>query len=112
MRGHVLNAEARARGKCCLVPVSTRVAGLGRADDLRAGAKPVVIDPLRDPVAVRVKQPADMGEAVPLRGILQMQDREVVVEDVGAVAIGERAIEVGPAVAQGRAQRAEDGGAD
>src|SRR3546814_20987706 len=59
---------------------------------------------LRNAVAVGVEQRADMGEAVPLRGVLQTQQHRIVADHIGQLRVfpGERQIEVRQAVALGR----------
>ena len=55
--------------------------GLGavrRPDHVLAGLKAVVVDRLGPAVGVGVEELPDMGEAVPLRRVLQMHDDEVV----------------------------------
>ena len=53
-----------------------------RAHDMLVGAKAVVVDHLRLAVAIDIEHLSDMGEAVPLRRILQRQHHHVVADDV------------------------------
>ena len=77
------------------------VAIIHRADDVLAGAVAVVEDDLGLAVAIGVEQLPDMGEAVPLRRILQRHLDDVVadhVENCGS-SRAERVGDVGHAVA-------------
>jgi hypothetical protein len=76
---HVLDAE--------LVGVAEMAAavsaGVGlRADHVGARLETVVVERLGHTVAVGVEEAADMGERVPLRGVLQRQDHAIIARDV------------------------------
>ena len=77
------------------------VAVVDRPDDVLAGAEAVVEDDLGLAVAVGVEQLADMGEAVPLRRVLQGHLDDVVADHVDQLRVlaGERVGDVGHAVA-------------
>ena len=106
--GHVLDAErARAAGGLRRHDVDrARTGRLARPDDIDARAIAVVVDRLRHPVAVGVEQLADVREAVPLRGVLRVEDDRVVADDVGGVRIVHReaVVEVRAPVPHRRAQ--------
>ena len=72
---HVLHAEVVREGEV-LAAVPRRV-GL-RSDEVDAGAVPVVVDGLLDPVAIGVELRADVGERIPLRRVLQREGHDVV----------------------------------
>ena len=101
-------ARAPTRSSAAAVPRRRRRrrAELGPTTSC-AGAIAVVVDRLRHAVAVGVEHLADMGQAVPLRRVLQVQDRHVVADDVGAIGVrrpNSRIVHVRPAVAQRRPQ--------
>ena len=73
--GHVLQAEVVR--EAAVVAAVARGVGL-RSDEVDAGAVPVVIDGLLDPVAVGVELGADVRERVPLRRVLQRERHHVV----------------------------------
>ena len=77
------------------------VAIVHRPDDVLAGAVAVIEDDLGGAVAVGIEQLPDMGEAVPLRRILQRHLDDVVADHVDQfrVLAGERVGDVGHAVA-------------
>ncbi len=82
------------------------IAIIDGTDHILAGAKAVVIDHLRPPIGVGIEVLADMGEAVPLGGVLQRHLHDVVarhVEQAGIVTI-QRIVDVGHAFADGRQQ--------
>ena len=98
----------RQRARGTFRPYRASDAGVGRParpDDLRAGAKAVVEHSLRNSVAVRVEQPADVTQAVPLRRILQIDDGQIVVDNVGASGPLRRNNEIRPPVAHRRPQQ-------
>ena len=107
-RGHSLDAESFGeRGGFRLEDAGR--AGLRRVggpDDVLAGAKAVVVARLRHAVAVRVEHEADMRERVPVGGILGVQHRRVVADEIGRVGIvvGDAIVHPRPSVAQRRAQ--------
>ena len=72
---HVLHAEVVR--EAAVVAAVARGVGL-RSHEVDAGAVPVVIDGLLDPVAVGVELGADVGERVPLRRVLQREGHHVV----------------------------------
>jgi hypothetical protein len=114
--GHVLDAERDgARGRAAVAP--RRHAGVGRVggrEDVAAGAVAVVVDRFGDTVAVGVEQLADVGEAVPLRRVLQVHHHQVVADHVGVQRVvgDEPVVHVRLAVAHGRTKQPAGGGAD
>jgi hypothetical protein len=103
MVGHVFDAECtRARRRTRIGAIGyARIGSLRGPKDVHAGPVPVVVDGLRQPVAVGIKHLADVREAVPLRRILQMQDREIVADHVGMQRVigDESIVEIGFTVA-------------
>ena len=69
-------------------PPSPRGVGL-RSDQVVAGAVPVVVDRLLDPVAVGVELGSDVGERVPLRRVLQREGHHVVRPHVHVLGVAE-----------------------
>ena len=84
---HVLHPQRLGRGGAARLHQGAGqgagVLGVGRARHVGVAAVAVVERGLRRAVAVGIEQRAGVGEAVPLRGILQVQDGEVVVHDIG-----------------------------
>jgi hypothetical protein len=76
-----------------------------RPDHVLVGAKAVVVDRLRPAVPVDIEELPDMGEAVPLGRVLQVQDDEVVADHVGRVGdlLAEAEVEVRPRAPERRA---------
>ena len=102
---HVLDAQgAGAAGRLARPGRHAGVLDVAGPDNMFAAAEPVVEHPLPPPVAIRVEQAADMGEAVPLGRILQIHHGEVVAEHVGMARRAVVADEVRHAVAQRRPQ--------
>ncbi len=104
LRRHVLDAEA-ARADMTLIRLAGGV--VERAHDMLVGAIAVVVDHLGLAVAVGVEELADMGEAVPLRRVLQRHHDDVVADDIGVAVVvpAQRVVHDRAAVALGRAQR-------
>ena len=95
--GHGLDAQrVRGRGAGRAGTGRPRVGRLGRPLHLAPGAKAVVVDRLGQAVAIGVEVRAYVGQAVPLRGVLQVEDGQVVADDVGAALhqVGEPKVEV------------------
>ena len=88
------------------MPVAPASAGSVGTDNVLAGAKAVVVARLRHAVAVCVEHEADMRERVPVGGILGVQHRRVVADEIGRIRIVVRdaIVHPRPAVAQRRAQ--------
>src|SRR5579883_17533 len=79
---HVLDPER----PCPRGSIARRLASAAIVDGsyhVPARAVAVVIDHLGNAVAIGVEELPDMGEAVPLRRILQRDDRDIVADDVG-----------------------------
>jgi cation diffusion facilitator CzcD-associated flavoprotein CzcO len=79
LEGHVLEAQVVSEAA-----VSTAVAPRVRlrSDQVDTGSIPVVVDRLFDPVAVGVELRPDVGQRVPLGGVLQREGHLVVGPDV------------------------------
>ena len=75
MLRHVLQAEVA--GETPVIAAVSRSVGRG-ADEVDLGAVAVVVDGLLGPVAVGVELGTDMGERIPLRGVLQREGHHVV----------------------------------
>ena len=101
---HAVDAKRLRAGAGCRRAGRARN-GPGR-DDVRAGAEAVVEDHLGRAVAVGIEHLADMGEAVPLRRILQVDQRRVVADDVDVAGIDafKREVEIGLLAAPGVAE--------
>ncbi|CFV98299.1 Uncharacterised protein [Bordetella pertussis] len=68
--GQVLDAQLERGRGAAGIAAATGVVGVGRPDDVDAGAVAVVIAQLGAAVAVGVEQRADVGQRIPLRGVL------------------------------------------
>jgi hypothetical protein len=80
--GQVLDAQGAGLG--ALVPrPGFRIISRRGGNDVFAGAETVVEDDLALAVAVGIEAAADVGKAVPLRGVLQREQYPVVGNDVG-----------------------------
>jgi hypothetical protein len=83
--GHALDAQRLARARCSSIAAGRRHAGIGavqRAEDVDLRAVAVVVARLGHAVAVGVEQLAHVREAVPLRGVLQVHQHQVVADHV------------------------------
>jgi hypothetical protein len=68
-----------------------------------AGLEAVVIDRFGEAICVGIEQLADVREAVPLGGVLQVHHHQVVADHVGCVGVilEQPIVHVGPAIAHG-----------
>ena len=100
VRRHVVDRQLECADMLAALD-GTAVTVVHRADDVLAGAVAVVEDDLGLAVAIRVEQLPDMGEAVPLRRVLQRHLDDVVADHVDqfGVLAGERVGDIGHAVA-------------
>ena len=96
--GHVLDAEEAGARR-----VGLRAGGddAGRPGHVGAGTIAVVVERLGHTVPVCIEQLADMGQAVPLRGVLCMQQDRIVAHHVRepGVVLAKLVVDVGLAVA-------------
>ena len=102
--GHVLDAQRSGLGgRAGLARRGhTRIAALGRRQDVATGPEAVVVHRLGNAVAIGVEHLAHMRQAVPLGGVLQVHHHQVVADHVGVhrVVGDQPVVHVRPAIAQ------------